>query len=112
MLLEPHRKPGQLREQARTLAAALGVDVDGLTDEQLDAAIRQREQEFRDNAPLTAAQAAEIILDGVRHERWRILVGQDAQVLDRLVRDNPEGAYEPEFMDKVRAETDWRLGRD
>ena len=33
-----------------------------------------------------AAQAATIILDGVRDE-WRILVGEDAHALDRLVRE-------------------------
>jgi hypothetical protein len=48
---------------------------------------------FRDNAPLTAAQAATIILDGVRARRWRILVGDDAQALDEAVRADPEGAY-------------------
>ena len=49
---------------------------------------------FRDNAPTTAAQAATVILDGVRAERWRILVGDDAVGLDRLVREHPEEAYE------------------
>src|SRR6476659_3928270 len=34
--------------------------------------------DFRDKAPLSAAQAATIILDGVRSGAWRILVGQDA----------------------------------
>ncbi len=33
---------------------------------------------FRDNAPMSAAQAATIILDGVRADTWRILVGDDA----------------------------------
>ena len=51
-----------------------------------------------------------MILDGVRDERWRILVGHDAEVLDRLVRELPEEAYEPSFMEKVRAETTWALG--
>ena len=41
---------------------------------------------FRDNAPTTAAEAATIILDGVRAGEWRILVGDDAQVLDEAVR--------------------------
>jgi hypothetical protein len=51
---------------------------------------------FRDNAPMTAAQAATVILDGVRNERWRILVGDDAQALDESVRANPENAYGPD----------------
>jgi hypothetical protein len=48
---------------------------------------------FRDSAPVTAAQAATIILDGVRAGKWRILVGDDAQALDEMVRADPEGAY-------------------
>jgi hypothetical protein len=48
---------------------------------------------FRDNAPLSAEQAATIILDGVRAGKWRILVGDDAHTLDEAVRADPEGAY-------------------
>jgi hypothetical protein len=48
---------------------------------------------FRDNAPVTAAQAATIILDGVRAGKWRILIGDDAVALDEAVRADPEGAY-------------------
>jgi len=29
----------------------------------------------------------------VRAEKWRILVGDDAQALDEAVRADPEGAY-------------------
>jgi NAD(P)-dependent dehydrogenase (short-subunit alcohol dehydrogenase family) len=49
---------------------------------------------YRDNAPLSAAGAATIILDGVRSGAWRILVGEDAKRLDALVRANPEAAYD------------------
>jgi len=48
---------------------------------------------FRDNAPVTAEQAATIILDGVRAGKWRILVGEDAVTLDEAVRADPEAAY-------------------
>ena len=67
-------------------------------------------ERFRDDAPTTAAEAARVILDGVREERWRILVGEDAKVMDRLVREAPEEAYEAEFMERLRAETKWGLG--
>jgi NAD(P)-dependent dehydrogenase (short-subunit alcohol dehydrogenase family) len=50
---------------------------------------------FRDSAPVTAAQAATVILDGVREERWRILVGDDAHALDEAVRADPLSAYGP-----------------
>jgi len=49
---------------------------------------------FRNSAPLTAADAARIILDGVKAGKWRILVGEDARELDERVRANPEGAYD------------------
>src|SRR6266481_6335181 len=50
--------------------------------------------DFRDKAPLSAAQAATIILDGVRSGAWRILVGQDAIMIDERIRANPESAYD------------------
>ena len=50
---------------------------------------------FRDNAPVTAAQAATVILDGVRNDEWRILVGDDARALDEAVRADPLAAYGP-----------------
>jgi len=55
---------------------------------------------FHDTAPLSAAGAATVILDGVRAGAWRILVGQDAHQLDDYVRANPEGAYDyPQLAD-------------
>jgi hypothetical protein len=59
---------------------------------------------------MTAAEAATVILDGVRKDQWRILVGDDAHALDQLVREEPEEAYEPGFMDKLRSMTTWMLG--
>jgi NAD(P)-dependent dehydrogenase (short-subunit alcohol dehydrogenase family) len=49
---------------------------------------------FRDQAPMTAAEAAAEILAGVRAGSWRILVGDDARKLDEAVRAHPEIAYE------------------
>jgi NAD(P)-dependent dehydrogenase (short-subunit alcohol dehydrogenase family) len=49
---------------------------------------------FREKARLTAADAATIILDGVRAGAWRILVGEDAKILDAAVRARPEAAYD------------------
>lgn len=62
------------------------------------------ETDFRDKAPLSAAQAATIILDGVRSGAWRILVGRDAGLLDAAVRDKPEAAYDyPDLFGRIRA---------
>jgi len=50
--------------------------------------------DFRNSAPLDAAGAATIILDGVRSGARRILVGQDAEGLDGFVCAKPEAAYD------------------
>ena len=47
---------------------------------------------------MTAAAGREDHLDGVKAERWRILVGDDAHKLDERVRKTPERAYTPEFL--------------
>jgi NAD(P)-dependent dehydrogenase (short-subunit alcohol dehydrogenase family) len=96
--------------EARAFMKRRGFPVDNVPDDHIRAAIKQRGIDFRDKAPTTAAQAAEIILDGVRNERWRILVGEDAKVLDRMVREAPELAYEPDFMARVNAAGHLRLG--
>jgi hypothetical protein len=46
---------------------------------------------------LRPEQAAEIILSGIREGKWRILVGADAEAMDRAVRETPELAYTKEF---------------
>lgn len=51
-------------------------------------------QGFRDTAPLSAAGAATVILDGVRSGAWRILVGDDAHRIDAYVRAQPDDAYD------------------
>jgi NAD(P)-dependent dehydrogenase (short-subunit alcohol dehydrogenase family) len=48
---------------------------------------------FRDSAPMTGDEAATVILDGVRNDEWRILVGDDAKALDEAVRSDPLAAY-------------------
>jgi NAD(P)-dependent dehydrogenase (short-subunit alcohol dehydrogenase family) len=58
-------------------------------------------QGFYDTAPLSAAGAAEVILDGVRSGAWRVLVGEDAHRLDQFVRAHPEDAYDHEKMSAV-----------
>jgi NAD(P)-dependent dehydrogenase (short-subunit alcohol dehydrogenase family) len=63
----------------------------GLTDE---AEIEKANAGWQENAPTSAAEAATIILDGVRSGEWRILVGEDAKQLDTFVRANPESTYD------------------
>jgi len=96
---------------ARKRMLAMGVPADQLSDAQIQAMVDEQGRRFRDDAPTTAAQAASIILDGVKAEQWRILVGDDAHGLDRLVRSDPESAYEPAFYQRMSDEAGWRLGR-
>jgi NAD(P)-dependent dehydrogenase (short-subunit alcohol dehydrogenase family) len=89
-------------EQARARFAAEGVDLTAASDEDLRAGMMMMAEGFRDNAPTSAAQAATIILDGVRAGDWRILVGDDAHRLDEAVRADPIDAYEPEFLARLQ----------
>ena len=96
--------------QARVRLKAMGVAVDTMSDEQIQAIALDRARAFRDEAPTTAAQAAKIILDGVKAGEWRILVGEDAHKLDSWVRKEPEQAYSPEFYASFAKEVGWRVG--
>ena len=93
----------------RKALAAQGVNLVSMTDDQVRAMVNAQAEGFRDNAPTTAAQAAKIILDGVKADRWRILVGKDAEFLDRSVRATPEDAYTPAFYDALVKGTEWRI---
>jgi len=93
----------------RKLFAAQGMDVTGLSDDQVRARVAEREKRFREGAPTTAAEAATIILGGVKAEKWRILVGKDAEFLDDRVRAAPEEAYSPAFYETLRKGAGWRI---
>jgi NAD(P)-dependent dehydrogenase (short-subunit alcohol dehydrogenase family) len=96
--------------QARARFASTGRDPSKLSDDELRALIEERSRRFLEEAPTTAAQAATIILDGVKADRWRILVGDDAHKIDERVRQSPERAYEVDFFEGFAAEAGWRLG--
>jgi len=87
----------------RAILAHRGLPVAEMSDDDLRAAMAQMADLFRDAAPTTAARAATIILDGVRNDAWRILVGEDAQAIDRMVREAPQVAYEPSFVERLQA---------
>lgn len=97
-------------EEVRDRLTRMGMPVQNATNDQVRQAVIQRAEDFRDKAPMTAADAATVILDGVREERWRILVGKDAEAIDRLVRETPEEAYEVAFMQRLLEATQWRIG--
>jgi NAD(P)-dependent dehydrogenase (short-subunit alcohol dehydrogenase family) len=71
-----------------------GALAEGASADDVRRLVARIETDFREKAPLTATAAATIILDGVRSGAWRILVGEDAKVLDAAVRARPEAAYD------------------
>lgn len=97
------RDPEQLTEaqlkemysaDARAGLVAAGVLAEDASAEDLRQWLIQMGNDFRDKAPLSAAQAAAVILDGVLSGAWRILVGADAAMIDERIRANPEVAYD------------------
>jgi NAD(P)-dependent dehydrogenase (short-subunit alcohol dehydrogenase family) len=96
---------------ARARIASTGKDPSDLSDDELRTLMEERARKFLEEAPTTAAQAATIILEGVKADRWRILVGDDAHRIDQLVRQSPERAYDIDFFESFADEVGWRLGR-
>ena len=85
------------------MATNLKMDLSSVSDEDIRVAMIAQQEGFRDNAPTTAAEAADIILNAVKADQWRVLVGEDAGVLDEEVRRDPWSAYEPAFVDRLHA---------
>jgi NAD(P)-dependent dehydrogenase (short-subunit alcohol dehydrogenase family) len=94
----------------RVRLAAAGIDAKAMSDADVQAMADERARGFQEEAPMSAAGAAKVILDGVKAGHWRILVGDDAHRLDERVRQAPESAYDAEFYQTFAAETGWRLG--
>jgi len=104
---EHGRNPKEMTEdqidQIREQISGRGIDLSGASDEDIRQGIQMQADMFRDTAPMTAAEAATVILDGVRAGEWRILVGDDAEALDELVRETPTEAYDAAFVAKLQA---------
>jgi NAD(P)-dependent dehydrogenase (short-subunit alcohol dehydrogenase family) len=94
----------------RVRLSAAGIDASTMSDDDVQALAAERARSFRDDAPMTAAAAAKVILDGVKAGHWRILVGDDAHELDQRVRQTPERAYDADFYQSFATEVGWRLG--
>jgi NAD(P)-dependent dehydrogenase (short-subunit alcohol dehydrogenase family) len=90
---DPDHMTDEELEEVRALLDRRGIPHEGITGDSLRAMIKMMGEGFRDNAPLSAAGAATIILDAVKAGKWRILVGDDAHALDEAVRADPENAY-------------------
>jgi NAD(P)-dependent dehydrogenase (short-subunit alcohol dehydrogenase family) len=83
----------ELDELGLNLARSGAVAASASPDEVRQFLIRVN-SDFKDAAPLSAAEASKTILDGVLAGSWRILVGDDAKTIDAAVRARPESAYD------------------
>jgi NAD(P)-dependent dehydrogenase (short-subunit alcohol dehydrogenase family) len=95
--------------QARARFTSMGKDASTISDDDIRQRVAERERRFREEAPTSAAEAATIILNGVKADQWRILVGPDADKIDELVRRSPERAYDVDFFEQLAREVGWRL---
>ncbi len=100
---EPKELTADQVAQLRVRLERSGIDLGGASDDDIRLGMQIRGEMFRDNAPMTAAQAATVILDGVRADEWRILVGADAVSLDELVRQMPGEAYDQSFVEILKS---------
>jgi NAD(P)-dependent dehydrogenase (short-subunit alcohol dehydrogenase family) len=82
----------QIPAAGRAVLVATGLLTEDFSADDLRRAIPRLKDEFQDKG-FTAAQAATIILDGVRSGAWRILVGEEAKMLDEQARANPEAPF-------------------
>jgi NAD(P)-dependent dehydrogenase (short-subunit alcohol dehydrogenase family) len=96
--------------QMRARVASMGIDATKLSDGDIARLAEERARRFLEDAPTSAAEAAKIILDGVKADRWRILVGRDAELIDRRVREAPERAYDLDFFQTFAREAGWKVG--
>jgi NAD(P)-dependent dehydrogenase (short-subunit alcohol dehydrogenase family) len=97
--------------QIRTRLTSMGRDPSKYSDADIERMHAENARRFVSDAPISAARAAKIILDGARANRLRILVGPDAYIIDRMVREDPEHAYDPEFYERFATEAGWYAGR-
>jgi len=86
--------------EVRAVLVEMGLLVEGFSAEDVRRAI-PRLKDFGRDKGFTAPQAATIILDGVRSGAWRILVGDEATMLDEQVRANPEAPFDYENYAKM-----------
>jgi len=96
-LIPPDARTGLIR------AGLLAADASASDLRQM---LVQMNSDFRDKAPVSAAEAAAIILAGVLSGAWRILVGEDAKMIDAAVRAKPEAAYDYAELFRSPAEDD------
>ncbi len=81
-------------DELRLNLARGGAVAAGASPDEVRQFLLRVNSDFKDSAPLSAAEASKTILDGVLAGSWRILVGTDAKAIDAAVRARPESAYD------------------
>jgi hypothetical protein len=79
-------------DTGRAILIGMGLLAEDFSADDLRRAIPRLRDELQGKG-FNATQAATIILDGVRSGAWRILVGEEAEMLDEQVRANPEAPF-------------------
>jgi NAD(P)-dependent dehydrogenase (short-subunit alcohol dehydrogenase family) len=82
----------QIPDIGRAILIGMGLLPENFSANDLRRAIPRMRDELQGKG-FNAAQAATIILDGVRSGAWRILVGEEAKMLDEQVRANPGAPF-------------------
>lgn len=100
--MDPKSMSDEAVAQLREMIEGRGIDVSGASDEDIRNFAEMRAADFETLAPTSAAEAATVILDVVRAGGWRVLVGPDAEILDRMLRERPTEVYTDEFMDELQ----------
>lgn len=90
----------QLRQQIE----ASGIDLGGASDEDIRNLMQMRAELFETAAPTTAGAAATVMLDAVKSNTWRVLIGDDAAALDDALRARPTEVYTEAFMADLQAD--------
>ena len=90
---------------ARARLISAGLLAEGASADDLRQMLVRANTDFRDKAPVSAGEAAAIILDGVRSGAWRILIGKDATMIDAAVRAKPGAAYDYAELFSAAAQT-------
>ena len=105
-LLNSGPRSDEEMEKVKQNMIKLGAPVHNQSLDQIRDLIKERTESFKESAPMTAAEAATVILDGVKNNKWRILVGEDAKALDKWVRESPEEAYNISYDGQSRSEVE------
>ncbi len=90
---EPEDMSDEYIDEMRKRFSNRGDEVSQYDNDQFREMMQQQRTDWIEKAPLSPDQAATIILDGVRANEWRILVGEDAANLDEMTREDPKQLY-------------------